>query len=131
MEEKGKGMSDNPLGTFLTGGKAGGARSQVDAILDAVREHLGMEIAFAARFVDGRREYTHMRSPLPLPVGPGDGDPVENSYCWHVLHGRLPELICDAGQNEFALTLPITRALPVGCGISVPMRFRSTVPLAR
>ena len=117
-------MSDNALETFLAGRPETGARSQVDAILDAVREHLGMEIAFAARFVDGRREYTHMRSPLPLPVGPGDGDPVENSYCWHVLHGRLPEMIRDAAKNEFALTIPITRALPVGCGISVPMRLR-------
>ena len=41
-------MTHNPLGNFLAARAAGaGARTQVDAILDAVREHLGMEIAFA------------------------------------------------------------------------------------
>ena len=118
-------MTHNPLGAFLAARAAGaGARTQVDAILDAVREHLGMEIAFASRYAAGRRDFTHVRSAIPLPVGPGDGDAVEDSYCWHVLHGRLPELIRDAGEVDFARTIPITEALPVGCHITVPLRLR-------
>ena len=37
-------MTTNPLAGLLSAG------SPVDAILDAMRQHLGMEIAFASRF---------------------------------------------------------------------------------
>lgn len=96
----------------------------VDAILDAVREHLGMEIAFAARYVGGRREFTHIRTDLPVPHRPGDSEPNEETYCWHVLEGRLPELIQDAADHPLAQTLPITAALPVGCHMDVPLRLK-------
>jgi EAL domain-containing protein (putative c-di-GMP-specific phosphodiesterase class I) len=98
-------------------------RSPVNAILDAVREHLGMEIAFAARFVDGQRQFTHLSAAFPLPVKPGDGEPREQSYCHHVLEGRLPELIHNAADYPFAQTLPVTSGLPVGCHMDVPLRL--------
>lgn len=112
-----------PLTGFLQSRDRDG-HSQVDAILDAVRHHLGMEIAFASRYVGDRREFTHVRADIPLPAGPGDSEPVEDSFCWHILHGRLPELIHDASENEFARRIPITSALPVGCHVNVPLRLK-------
>jgi EAL domain-containing protein (putative c-di-GMP-specific phosphodiesterase class I) len=119
-------MTGNPIGNFLAvqPADASGGHLQIDAILHAVREHLGMEIAFASRYVDDRREFTHINAGIPLPVGPGDGDPVDQAYCWHILNGRLPELIRDAAAIPFAAALPITAALPVGAHISVPLRLR-------
>ncbi|HMC91803.1 MAG TPA: EAL domain-containing protein, partial [Allosphingosinicella sp.] len=116
----------NGLGNFLAaGGEAGpGGGSPVGAILDAVRQHLGMEIAFAARYVGNEREFTHLSADIPLPSKPGDREPVDQSYCWHILNGRLPELIHDAADHPFAQTLPISAALPVGAHISVPLRLR-------
>lgn len=96
----------------------------VDAILDAARQHLGMEIAFAARYVGDRREFTHIRTELPVPHRPGDSEPNEETFCWHVLEGRLPELIQDAADHPLAQTLPITAALPVGCHMDVPLRLK-------
>lgn len=114
-----------PLAGFLQAkGVEAGSPSQVDAILDAVRQHLGMEIAFTSRYVEGRRQFTNISTDLPLPLGPGDSEPVEESYCWHILHGRLPELIRDAADLPFARTLPITDALPVGCHMNVPLRLK-------
>ena len=115
----------NPLAPFISVPAEGGGRGdqQIQAILNAVRQHLGMEIAFAARYEGGRREFTHLSSDLDLPVGAGDGDPVEESYCWHVLNGRLPEIIPDASANALARSLPITAALPVGCHMDVPLRL--------
>ena len=95
--------------------------SAIDRILDAVRTHLGMEIAFASRFVDDKRQFTHIRSDLPLPVSPGDAEPLEESFCHHILQGRLPELIRDAREIPFARTIPITMALPVGAHLNVPL----------
>jgi EAL domain-containing protein (putative c-di-GMP-specific phosphodiesterase class I) len=118
----------NPVNALLTPAEPGG-RLQVDAILDALRQHLGMEIAFAARYLrdDGqitRRQFTHLSSDLPLPAGPGDIEPADQSFCWHILEGRLPELIHNAQDLAFAQTVPITAALPVGCHISVPIRLK-------
>ena len=83
-----------------------------------------MEIAFASRYVDGRRVFTHISTALPLPQSPGDGDPLEESFCWHVLNGRLPELIQDAQEVDFALSLAVTKALPIGAHINVPLRLK-------
>jgi EAL domain-containing protein (putative c-di-GMP-specific phosphodiesterase class I) len=40
-----------------------------------------------------------------------------------VLDGRLPELIQDAATLPEALAMPVTKALPVGAHLSVPLRF--------
>lgn len=104
-------------------GTAAGQPDPVDTILDAVRAHLGMEIAFAARYVDGRRQFTHIRTDLPVPHRPGDSEPNEETFCWHIAEGRLPELIHDAADHPLAQTLPITNALPVGCHMDVPIRL--------
>lgn len=119
----------NPLAAFLARDTNPAAdHSAVDRILEAVRAHLGMEIAFAARYLSdgGRfsgRQFTHLSSDLPLPAGPGDIEPVEDGYCWHILEGRLPELIQNAQDLPFAHGIGITQALPVGCHISVPLRL--------
>lgn len=111
------------IGAALSGAAAG-QTDPVDAILDAVRAHLGMEIAFAARYVGDRRQFTHIRTLLPVPQRPGDSEPNEDTFCWHVREGRLPELIHDAADFPLARTLPITVALPVGCHMDVPIRLK-------
>jgi len=95
----------------------------IDRILEAVRTHLGMDIAFASRFVDGRREFTHINSESQAPAKPGDSEPQEDTYCWRILQGRLPELIVDANDHAEAKALPITAALPVGSHLNVPLRL--------
>ncbi|WP_171032999.1 sensor domain-containing phosphodiesterase [Qipengyuania marisflavi] len=98
--------------------------ASIDRILDAVREHLGAEIAFVSRYVEGeQKELTHVSSDLDLPMGPGFRDPRENSYCWHIAEGRLPELIQDAADHPFAQTLAITEFLPVGCHLNTPLKL--------
>ncbi|MFN3388144.1 MAG: EAL domain-containing protein [Allosphingosinicella sp.] len=116
----------NPLAGFLSAGPGGADEelSVVDRILDAVRAHLGMEIAFAARYFDGRRQFTHIRTDLPVPSAPGDSEPNDESFCHHILEGRLPELIHNALDIPFARTLPITEALPVGAHLDVPLRLK-------
>jgi EAL domain-containing protein (putative c-di-GMP-specific phosphodiesterase class I) len=120
-------MPISPLAGFLTAGEAAApapGRSQIDAILEAVRLHLGMDIAFASRFVGDQRQFTHIQSPLPLPSRPGDCEPLEHSICHYVRIGRLPELIHNAPDYALAMTVPIVQALPVGAHINVPLRLR-------
>lgn len=92
--------------------------------LHAVRSHMGMEVAFIAEFSEGARIFRHVDGQTEnLVIRPGDGNPLEESYCQRVVDGRLPELIRDATQLAEALTLPVTTELPVGAHLSVPIRF--------
>ena len=96
----------------------------VDRILKAVREHLDVEIAFVSRYVENeQKEITHVSSDLELPMGPGYRDHRADSYCWHIAEGRLPELIQDPADYEFAQSLAITKLLPVGCHLNTPLRL--------
>ncbi|QZD92850.1 EAL domain-containing protein [Qipengyuania xiapuensis] len=98
--------------------------ASIDRILNAARKHLGTEIAFVSRYVENdEKELTHVDSDLDLPMGPGFRDPRENSYCWHIAQGRLPELIQDPADFPFTKEIGITNALPVGCHINTPLRL--------
>lgn len=118
-------MTGLPLASFLKAPppSVAGEATPIDAILDAVREHLGMEIAFASRFVDGRREFTHIRATIPVPASPGDSEPAQDTFCQRILDGRLPQLIHDAQQHEAAADMVLTRALPIGAHLNVPLRL--------
>ena len=114
----------DPLHRFLHADPAlsgDDALSPIDRILDAVRAHLGMEIAFASKIHDGLREFTHIRADCPVPVAPGVAEPLEQTLCQAVLDGRLPALMHDAQQHDAALPMPITLALPVGSHLNVPL----------
>lgn len=115
----------NPIAAFLTGRDQGGAGdlAAVDRILDAVRRHLGMNVAFASRYVNGKREFTHIQADIPVPANPGDAEPQEDTACYRVLHGKLPELMHDAAEFPLAAELPIVPALPVGSHLNVPLRL--------
>jgi hypothetical protein len=84
-----------------------------------------MDVAFLSEFTDGQRVFRHVDSSLEnLPVKVGGADPLEASYWQRVVDGRLPELIQDATAVPAAMELPVTRALPVGAHLSVPIKLK-------
>jgi EAL domain-containing protein (putative c-di-GMP-specific phosphodiesterase class I) len=94
-------------------------------MLFAIRSHLGMDVAFISEFSSGRRYFRHVESQVTNhPVSVGASDPLEESFCQLVVDGRLPELIRDATALPAALKLPVTRALPIGAHLSVPIRLK-------
>ena len=82
-----------------------------------------MNIAFASRYVDGQRQFTHIQADIPVPASPGDAEPQEATACYRVLQGKLPELMHDASEFPLAAELPIVPALPVGSHLNVPLRL--------
>lgn len=96
--------------------------AHIRKVLNIVRTHLDMDVGFVSEFVDGKRVFRHVDGDQS-PVKPGDGDPLEDSYCQRVVDGRLPELMTDACENAEALTIGATRELPVGAHMSVPLRL--------
>ena len=99
-------------------------RSLLEA-LHAIRAHLGMEVAFISELEDDRRVFRFVDADDGAPrLEVGASDPREESYCQRVVDGRLPQLIPDACQNAAALELPVTREMPIGAHLSVPIRFQ-------
>ena len=92
--------------------------------LTAVREALGMDVAFVAQLLGQQRvvkvvsRSPHSRSPIRV----GQSDRLLDTYCMYVLQGRLPPVIRDirTAGHEAAL-LPITERLGIGCYLSAPV----------
>ncbi|MBY6072014.1 EAL domain-containing protein [Marinobacter salsuginis] len=95
--------------------------SAMQTMLEAVRNHLGMDVAFVSRIEDGKRSFDFVDSRIPPPIQPGDSNDAEDSYCQRVIDGRLPELIKDAKEIEETRALPGTESLPIGAHLSVPI----------
>lgn len=92
--------------------------------LEAVRQHLGMQVAYVSEFTDGRTVFREVDAPgLEALIKVGDSHSLDDVYCRHILEGRLPELIPDTSQEPLAKAMPITAAANIGCHISVPIRL--------
>jgi EAL domain-containing protein (putative c-di-GMP-specific phosphodiesterase class I) len=97
--------------------------------LVAIRNHLGMEVAYLSEFVDGRIVFRHVDAPgLEHLIKVGDSQSLADVYCSHILEGRLPELIADTAQEPLAQALPITHAVPIGAHVSLPIRLADGTP---
>ena len=97
----------------------------VRQILNSVREHLDMDVAFVSEFVGHQRYFRHVDAKGPSPIAIGDTSPLTDGYCQRVVDGLLPELIVDTAQVARCLALPETTEVPIGSHLSVPIRLRS------
>lgn len=91
----------------------------VTEVLRTLRDRLKMDVVFVSEFVDGRRVFRFVEGDEP-PMGPGDGNPLEESWCKQVVDGRLPELVPDVPAIAKDVKLPHT-AIPVGAHLSTPI----------
>src|SRR4051794_16108977 len=81
----------------------------VSRALAAVREHLGLQVAYVSQFVGDRSIFRVVDAPgLEDLAKPGDSYALDDVYCRHILEGRLPELIPDTTLEPIAAALPMT-----------------------
>ncbi|WP_017664908.1 EAL domain-containing protein [Porphyrobacter sp. AAP82] len=101
-------------------------RQEIGDMIEALRAHLDMDVAFVSRQVGGaHRIFTHVAARGVAPRASGDLNPNENSLCWLVIQGKLPERVTDTSHYEAAACLPITDAINVRAHFSVPLRRRN------
>lgn len=100
------------------------AQGAITVALEAVRKHLGMEIAYVSEFIDGRSVFRKVDAPgLEALIKAGDSQSLDDVYCRHILEGRLPELMPDTAHYALAQSMPITHAVPIKAHMSVPIRL--------
>lgn len=106
-----------------------GAADVIQEALVAIRNHLGMEVAYFSEFVDGRSVFRRVDAPgLDHLIKVGDSQSLDDVYCNHILEGRLPELIPDTSKVPLARAMPITDAVPIGSHVSIPIRLADGTP---
>ncbi len=97
----------------------------VGEVLAMLRRKLGMDVVFVSEFVDGRRVFRFVDHSGPEAViRPGDGNPVEESFCIRVVDGRLPGLIHDVAQLPAGTDVPPT-PVQVGGHLSTPIVLKT------
>lgn len=105
-------------------GETGPRNDMVKRSLQAIRAHLGMEVAYVSEFVDSHSVFRQVDAPgLEAMIKVGDSRSLDDVYCRHILEGRLPELIPDTAAEPVAMAMPITQAVPIGKHVSVPIRM--------
>lgn len=113
----------NPLRDLVAPPVATSLDAGIDKMLRAVREHLGMDVAFLAEFRARDRIFRHVDAKTVAPIRAGDSVPLDQGYCQRVVDGRLPQLIRNAATHPEAAVLPETNAIPIGSHLSVPIRL--------
>lgn len=112
----------------LGAGVAAGDDIIQDALV-AIRNHLGMEVAYFSEFAGGRTIFRCVDAPgLEHLIKVGDSHSLNDVYCNHILEGRLPELIPDTSKISLSRDMPITAAVPIGSHVSIPIRLSDGTP---
>lgn len=99
-------------------------RPSVALALEAMREFLGMDVAYTSQIVGDQ---------MALDAIDGDGEsfsisdglslPIDQTYCQRVLTGRLPHVNPDIRGDPRAASMPITEIADIGAFTSVPLHF--------
>lgn len=101
----------------------GTSKERIDRALETIRKHLGMDVAYLSEFVDGRMVFRAVHAPgYESLASVGTSFPLEFTYCQRVFDGRLPELIPDTSHNAVAASMDVTRMVPIGSHMSLPIR---------
>jgi EAL domain-containing protein (putative c-di-GMP-specific phosphodiesterase class I) len=105
------------------------AENSLKRTLEAMRVHLGMQVAYVSEFVGDRTFFREVDAPgLEHVVKPGDSMPLDYVYCKHILDGRLPELMPDVLDEPLAASMPFTTDMGIRAHISVPIKLTDGRP---
>lgn len=100
------------------------AEKSLKRTLEAVRVHLGMQVAYVSEFVGDRTYFREVDAPgLEHVIKPGDSMPLDYVYCKHILEGRLPELMQDTHDEPLAAGMPFTTDMGIRAHMSVPIKL--------
>lgn len=100
------------------------AENSLKRTLEAIRVHLGMEVAYVSEFVGDQSVFREVDAPgFENVVKPGDAMPLDYVYCKHILEGRLPELMPDVLDVPAAASMPFTTDMGIRAHMSVPIKL--------
>lgn len=92
-------------------------------LLAELRQAFDMDVAFVARFTEGRRVFKAISADADHPEGlvVNGSDPLVDTYCKLVVDGDLPAAIPDVSAIPLAAGMPVTSRLDIKSYLSVPI----------
>jgi GAF domain-containing protein len=94
----------------------------ITEVLRTLRERMKMDVVFCSEFVDGQRVMRQVAADEVRPVvRVGTSDRLEESWCHHVVEGRLPGFLPDAARHPLARNLSAGLPFTIGTHISAPI----------
>jgi response regulator RpfG family c-di-GMP phosphodiesterase len=98
--------------------------ASLSSTVAAVRDVLGVDLAVVTR-IDSRSQHYELVDGDAESFGfaPDTAAPLDQTYCAHVLAGRLPNLIPDTSKEEITAAMPVTQAAGIGAYASMPITF--------
>lgn len=113
--------SDTALERLL---KSGRSDELLKDVVNAVREHLGMDVSFLSEFGESEKILREVAGePGPIGFDKGVSIPLEDTYCIRVVQGQVDGLIPDASKNDVVKDLAITSDKKIGSYIGVPVHL--------
>lgn len=94
----------------------------VARVLTSARDYVGARVSFLAEMV-GPDKFVRAASGDAVASGlaPGTRFPVEDTYCYQLLRGQIPEAIYDARHDPLTCSIPLTDALGIDSYMGVPV----------
>jgi EAL domain-containing protein (putative c-di-GMP-specific phosphodiesterase class I) len=93
--------------------------------LAAARDYLGARVSFLAEVVGSDKVIRAADGPADAArLAPGTRFDLEDSYCYRVLSGRIPQAIYDARTNPVSCDIPLTAVLGIDSYMGVPVQLR-------
>lgn len=98
------------------------SKAFVSRVLSAARDYVGARVSFLAEMV-GPDKFIRAAEGEAEASGllVGTRFPIEDSYCYLLLSGRIPEAIYDARTNPISCDIPLTRLLGIESYMGVPV----------
>jgi len=93
----------------------------LDRVLQVVRRHLSMDVAFISRFRETDRVLDHLNAEPGCVLRQGQVIPLSVGYCQKVFEGNLPGFIPDTARVPGAVEIPETAEIPIGSHLSAPI----------
>ncbi len=96
---------------------------EVERLLNLVRHHLGVEVAWVSMFTADQQTISAAAGAVEaMNVPVGEGTDLQGSFCIRVMAGTLPQVITDARRHPVTRDLAVTQALQIGSYAGVPWR---------
>lgn len=93
-------------------------------LLAEVRRQIGVDIVYLSRFADGDQQVLVVEGTHPeLHLAEGDRCPLEDTYCYRLVHGLIPSVLLRPSEDARVAHLPGTAQCGIGTYLGVPVHI--------
>lgn len=112
----------NDAKTEAAAAPAGAPHDFLQRAVEAARSYLDADVGFFAEFTADEKVIAHAtEAAAECGIAPGTRFPLQDTYCYRVSRGELPNAIPDTRADDRVANLPITAQLGIGAYVGVPI----------